>query len=612
MKQMLLKGLLALLALTLCCLPALAEEAASPLKYTMELSTNRFTGPADITVTIKVTNDTDTDMPGPVALYYPDGTMVQEFGSPTLAAGQTQSWTGTWSVTQEQLDEGRIVFALRWYTYDEEGNLKPDGDNFSKSLIYTAAAPSVEINRIITPSIAREGQEVSVTYEIVNTGTVDISNVTIRENSAVSTSNGVIEKVTAGERATYTFTVKMGKRDITSNATITYRSGNTTETARKEDAVIKYGEIKLNASVTADKKGGVAGENVKFTITLKNTGSVDYQNVTVTDAQLGEIATGQTVAAGKTVTLEKEIAITGTTDYQFAVTGQDDAGATIETATERVSVVELDPAKAVSLTVNASADRDTIYEAPSVVRFRVDVTNNSQAEAKNVSVSASGVTLYTFDTLAPGQTRSFVRDVSVSMAGQFRFDAAVRDELDETKTFESNIVTIQHLMPTAEPTSVPVQTPVPPVYRERPTSDGMPEYVNTVEKIISVFNHAFLLLAGVCAVLSIVGSVRRVQANRRAQDHLERSSARVYDMPAPKSKEKAHKPQENGEQEEEQTVTRPIGEDNEPEVPEVKPGDDVVARDGALMEETLRQLYTRDKDKETEDKKPDDQADDQA
>lgn len=590
MKRIFLLCVTALMALALCApiFGAQAEQTTGIINYTMELSNNRFTRPEEITVTIKATNVSDQDMPGPIALYYPDGTLVQEFGSPTLAAGQSQSWTGTWQITENELNRGRLTFALRWYQYDDNGEIDQKAVDFSKTIIYVEAEPSVEVNRYITPSMAREGQEVNVTYEVINTGTVDISNVTIREHKDISKTSGVIQTVAAGERASHTFTVKMGKKDLTSSATISYRAGNSTGTLTKEETTIKYGDIKLNASLKANKKGGVAGDTVKFTLTLKNTGKADYQNVTVSDAILGEIFTGTSVPANQTVTLEKEITITGTESYQFIVSGQDAAGTSIETATERVSIVEIDPSQAISLAVEASADRDTVYELPGVVKINVKVTNNSQKEVKNVSVGTGSVTLHTFDSLQPGQTREFTRDVNISTAGQFRFDATVKDELDETQTFSSDVFQIMYAQPTTQPTDAPIVTPPAPKYQDLPTSDGLPEYVGTVEKIISVLNHIALILAAICAVLLVVGVVRRIQANRRAQDHLERSSARVYDMPAPKEK-RVRKETKDGEQD----VTRPIGEDNEPEVPEVKPGDDAIARDGALMEETLRQLYER-------------------
>lgn len=94
---------------------ALAEEEC-PIELRMELSQTRFTEPAEVTVDIAVTNVSGEDMPGPMALYYPNGKMIEEFGTPTLNAGETRTWQGTWDVTTEQLNAGKVVFAVM-YTY---------------------------------------------------------------------------------------------------------------------------------------------------------------------------------------------------------------------------------------------------------------------------------------------------------------------------------------------------------------------------------------------------------------------------------------------------------------------------------------------------------------
>lgn len=94
---------------------ALAEEAC-PIELRMELSQTRFTAPAEVAVDIAVSNVSGEDMPGPMALYYPNGKMIAEFGTPTLKAGETSTWQGTWNVTREQLDAGKVVFAVM-YTY---------------------------------------------------------------------------------------------------------------------------------------------------------------------------------------------------------------------------------------------------------------------------------------------------------------------------------------------------------------------------------------------------------------------------------------------------------------------------------------------------------------
>lgn len=530
---------LTLAALLVMGVFSVAMAAEDPIALNMDLSATRFSGPAEVTVTIRVTNTSDADMPGPLALYYPDGTYIEEFGMPVLAAGQSKTWTGTWMVTEKQIQEGRVVFAVRYTILGADGQKTVKQDSYYCAIEDAGAVAQVEINRYITPSMAGKGQKVSVIYEIANTGTIDVTDVVIRESSTVSKTNGKIALVKAGEKQTYTFTVTMGTKDLTSNANITYNAGGKPYTETLGNATIKYGNVKLSASLKADKKGGNPGETVKLTLTLKNTGKSDYENVTVTDPALGTVFSGITVQAGKTVTQEKEITIAQSASYQFTVTGTDASGTTIETATDRITVTAVDPTKAASLSVFAVVDKPTVYILPDVVTFTVSVTNNASVEAQNVTVSASNVDLYTFESIQPGQTKSFVRDVRVEMAGSFRFDARMADQLGETVTFYSDLIRITRTSPTATPSQVPITTPIKPTPEEVPTRDDLPAYMDTVQEALGIAQWVFLGIGAAALVLIVIGAVSRAanaSKSAKASDHLERDGYRDYTAAVPAKK----------------------------------------------------------------------------
>ena len=553
----------------------------------IELSSTKLAEPKDITVSIKVTNVGETDMPGPVTLYYPNGKQVEDFGSPTLTAGASKSWSGTVKVTQDHLDNGKIIFKLKYSIYNDAGELVNKTVNFGKEIEYTGAVTNVEINRTITPTTARKGQEVTVTYDVINAGNVDITDVNIKEHANISTKTGKIDSVPAGEKASYSFTATMGSKDLTSQATITYKASGKTKTEKKAAATIKYGEVKLAATLSADKKGGPIGESIKLTLNLKNSGTVDFQNLTITDPTLGELFANQTVVAGQTLTLEKDVPIAETVDYQFTVKGEDATGNAVETASERITVTAVDPSQVVVLNVEASAQPETVYTLPGTVKFHVKVTNTSAIDVQDVTVTASGVNLYTFPTILAGETREFTRDVHVSMAGQFRFDAKVKNQLNETETFESNIIRIAHELPTPEPTAAPIVTPPKPVYEQVPETDGLPEYVGTLQNALGTLYKVFMVLGAICLALLLIGVVRRIQANvqsAKAQDHLERGTYRDYTQPAPKGRK------EKKTERQPEPVLRPIGPDKEdPAIPDADATEPV--EDGELMAETLRKLY---------------------
>ena len=533
-KRFLLGLVLGLALVLLCVSAALADD---PMKVSMELSTNKFSEPKTIKVSITVTNVGDVDMPGPVKLYYPSGKQVEEFGSPTLAIGASKNWSGDWTVTQKELEAGKITFKIRYAVYsdevDEEGNntLVNKTKNFSKKIQYTGADPQIEVVRTIMPMTAQKGQEVSITYDIANTGSVDVSGVTIKENSSVSAKSGTIDSIPAGETGSYTFTTYMGTRDMTSSASISYKAGGKTFTTKVENETIKHGEVKLSATLTADKKGGAPGDTVKLTLKLKNSGTTDFTNVTVTDASLGTVFSGETIKAGETSELVKELTITESQDLQFIVKADDGTGKDVETATGRVSIIATDPTQQIVLNLEAAADRDKVYKLPGTVRFSFTVHNDSAVEVKGITVKAVDTTLYNIESIAAGESVFFVRDTDISMAGTYQFTANCKDVLGQTLSFSSNPIQITYAEPTPVPTEAPLVTPPAPATEPLPTDQPEPEWLDQAENIAGTAKWILAGIGGVLLLLLLIGAIRRGKSrsdSKKAMDHLDGATYREY------------------------------------------------------------------------------------
>jgi len=533
-KCLLLALVLGIALVLLCASAALADD---PMKVSMELSTNKFSAPKSITVSITVTNVGDVDMPSPVTLYYPSGKKVEEFGSPTLAVGASKNWSGQWTVTQKELEAGKITFKIKYSVYSDEvdengeNTLVNKTKNFSKKIQYTGADPELEIERTIMPQTAQKGQEVSVTYEITNVGPVDVSGITIKENTTISTKSGTIDSIAAGETGKYTFTAVMGTKDLTSNATISYKAGGKTFTSKVDSATVKYGEVKLSATLTADKKGGAPGDTVKLTLKLKNSGTTDFTNVTATDAALGTVFSNEKVPAGETLALEKELTITETQDIQFTVKGEDGTGKEVETATGRINVIATDPTQQIVLNLEASADRDKVYKLPGTVRFSFVLHNDSAVEVKNVTVKAVETPLYSVESIPAGESVSFIRDTEVSMAGSYQFTASCKDVLGQTLNFDSNAIPIAYAEPTPVPTEAPLVTPPAPATEPLPTDQPEPEWLDQAEGVAGIAKWILAGVGGLLLLLLLIGAVRRGKSrsdSKKAMDHLEGATYRDY------------------------------------------------------------------------------------
>ncbi len=620
-KRLWLAAALGLVLALLCAGSALA--ATNSLDFKMELNSSEFFEPKTITISFTVTNTGSSAMPGPVKLFYPDGKQVEEFGEPVLSAGASKNWTGEWTVTKDELVAGKISFKVVYTDYNDAGEPKESAVSVSKHIQYKGGEPKINVNRTILPQVAQEGQDVSIIYEITNSGPSDITGVTIQENAA-GKEKAAVGEIKSGDTAKHTFTVTMKKKDITSQATVTYKSGGKTYTSKVEAAVIKFGKVNLTATLSADKKGGIPGDTVKLTLKLKNSGTTDFSDVLVTDEKLGIVFSGQTVKAGETVSLEKDLTITETQELLFTVRGNNGAGGEIETATGKVKITAKDPNQDIVLDVEAVPDRTEVYQIPGgIVSFRITVTNKSAVDVENVVVRAVDQTLYTFEKIPAGESKYFVRDTEITMPGIFQFTANVKDQLGETVSFKSNETEIQLTDPPAEPTPTPVVVPtrppeitVPPqlaaLTDENINPDLLDEIIRAdydnvdpddqarVDEIVRAFrnqedeekldqidevaNRAKWILAAVAGVLFLlllIGAVRRIMLkgqSAKALDHLDGGSYRDYSaMPKGRRRSEIN----NGAAAEKQEA-QPVPQQTEKPV-----------QSSEVMAETLQRLYAR-------------------
>ena len=257
----------------------------------------------------------------------------------------------------------------------------------------------------------------------------------------------------------------------------------------------------------------------------------DITEITATDATLGTVFSDETVKAGETIGLEKEVTITENMDLQFTVKGEDGTGKQIETATGRVSIIATDPTQQIVLNLEANADRDKVYKLPGTVRFSFTVHNDSAVEVKGIQVKAVETTLYNIESIPAGGSFSFVRDTDVSMEGTYQFTATCKDVLGQTLTFDSNPIKISYAEPTPVPTEAPLVTPPAPATEPLPTDQPEPEWLNQAEDIAGIAKWILAGIGGVLLILLLIGAIRRGKSrseSKKAMDHLEGATYRDY------------------------------------------------------------------------------------
>ncbi len=488
-------------------------ESVDPIKATIQSSPEKVDGVRELDISITITN-VGNETSGAIVLFSPDGKRVLDFGEKgeiTLAEGSSKTYTGKWTLKQSDLESGEIKYYIKYPIKQADGSESTQNKFLSAKFEYTKVSSDVNITREITPLAAKKGQEVSVVYTITNNGTEAIRNFHITENSSISKEGKSLASIPAGEEKKITFTVKMGTKNLRSAGKATWKIGNESKSKTFDSATITYGEAKLSAKLTSSETGILAGSNVVLSLALNNTGTVAYTNINVTDATLGEVFSGESLAAGASLTLDKEITVESASKYQFIVTATDATGETVEIKTGTVEIKTILESEQLSLSVSAVADKDVFYDDGGRIKFTISVTNNSLSDAKNVTVFERDVNVYTFALISPGQTKTVARDFTLTQSGKYRFDARARNKINEMLTFEGNEIYIEVIAPTAVPIVI-TPSPLPPLVTLAPkTWEDAPASFESTGKLL---NTLAMITGGIAAVLlTTVGLSLALRAN---------------------------------------------------------------------------------------------------
>lgn len=268
---------------------------------------------------------------------------------------------------------------------------------------------------------------------------------------------------------------------------------------------------------------------------------MDFSDIRVTDATLGEVFSNQELKAGDTLNLTKDITIQETAQYQFNVMAMDATGNEVTASTDAVAVTAMNADDVLNLTLTASADQTEVYGNPANVHFTLVLQNDSNVDAKNVKVSHGDTELATFDSIPKGESRTINRDAALSYSGKYQFTVTANDPLDNALTFQSNEMQIAVYAPTpapATPTPPPVPTaepsfvPATVIPIRDPSIGAVPKAIQNV--LLPLLILAGVVLVAVC-VLLLIATKRRADQKRAsdaAYDHLERAKRRDYITPA--------------------------------------------------------------------------------
>ena len=521
-------GIATLLAMLMLALCGAAAADADPIRVSSLSEPQSVISEQDVSITIKIYNSSQTDMQEEITLFNPQGISVEKYSG--LKGEQSVTYTGKWHVTQDQIEKGKISYYIQ-YTVDTGSGPQKATRTVPVTIQTEEAAPQLTATYSVSPASAREGQSVTLSYTLSNTGNVELRNIVIK-NEGVSKEELAQPSLSVGEKVTLTDTFTMGSKELVSKPSISYQAADSKKTLTISDMArktITVAENGLEASLSAKNAEDVyPGEQVALTVAIKNTGSQAYTGLTATLSD-GTVAFSD-VELGAGASYEKEIEWTAAQNATLSVTvsGSDGSGEDVSVVSNEVSVTTQDVSRALLLNVYADAAQTVITSEPAVVRFGVVVENVGETDAATLTITQAGTTVAKIPSLPSGESRTVVFDVETSIAGKFQFVVHGKDVDGNERTFESGILEIAYVAPTPTPTAVPTPTPVPPTPSPVPTATPAPSLGELIAQKVNpvvLYSIAGVLAALLVAVLAISGvtSARRKKRMAQAIDTIELS-----------------------------------------------------------------------------------------
>ena len=513
-------GITTLLAMLMLALCGAAAADADPIRVSSLSEPQSVISEQDVSITIKIYNSSQTDMQEEITLFNPQGISVEKYSG--LKGEQSVTYTGKWHVTQDQIEKGKISYYIQ-YTVDTGSGPQKATRTVPVTIQTEEAAPQLTATYSVSPASAREGQSVTLSYTLSNTGNVELRNIVIK-NEGVSKEELAQPSLSVGEKVTLTDTFTMGSKELVSKPSISYQAADSKKTLTISDMArktITVAENGLEASLSAKNAEDVyPGEQVALTVAIKNTGSQSYTGLTATLSDGTVAFSGVELGAG--ASYEKEIEWTAAQDTALSVTvsGSDGSGEDVSVVSNEVSVTTQDASRALLLNVYADAAQTVITSEPAVVRFGVVVENVGETDAATLTITQAGTTVAKIPSLPSGESRTVVFDVETSIAGKFQFVVHGKDVDGNERTFESNILEIAYVAPTPTPTAVPTPTPVPPTPSPVPTATPAPSLGELIAQKVNpvvLYSIAGVLAALLVAVLAISGVTSAKRKKRMAQ-----------------------------------------------------------------------------------------------
>lgn len=422
-------------------------------KFSVRVNPTSVLGPQNVNITIDIltVGEDINDV-----VLYKASTKLEEYG--TIIAGEAKKYTGSVSVSEAEIGDNKLVFTM---TYSMGGQSKQIV--VKKSVVKKAPTQSLDKSFSVDRAIIPEGQQIGFLFTFVNTGTKTISDLKVRDsnlNGGSWLSGGIT--VAAGETRIISFKHTMSK-NITVKPELRYTVGGKTYDESFTSKDLKIVDDDVEVTVEASTTTPAPGEEVKFTVRMKNNGNVYLKNLKLYNHNnelvrlSGSILRSGDAASAVTYAVFKE-----SDSVQFDITAEDSYGSVYSHASNIIEIsvpIDFNPD---DLTISAEPEFTSLAE-PGLATFDVLLTNNSEYGLYDIRIidTRTGDELATIPHLEKGERLVRV-ETQINESRDISFEVEAFDADENLHSADTNAEPISMTVLGTEPTEAPAEATATP------------------------------------------------------------------------------------------------------------------------------------------------------
>jgi len=384
----------------------------------------------------------------------------ESFNLPSLRPGMGHLFMATHTITQGDMDAGKVINLATVAAIDHEGTSLYASDRDTIYLDAGSVNPALTVLK--TPDRERYasiGEVITYTLEVSNAGNLTLYSINLEDDLTGDTWS--IGQLAPGEGATYmtTYTVLQEDMDrgfVRNQALAAGDDPQGNPVAGSATAVVLVDPDALNPSISIEKAAdreyfAAVGDVITYTLVVTNTGNLTITGIVIGDDLTGDDWTIERLAPGESevfttsYTIDQADMDRGFVRNTAMASGNDPSDEPVSDTDEAEVVVDPDALNP-SLSIDKAADREYFAAVGDVIIYTLVVTNTGNLTITGI-VIGDDLTgdAWTIEQLSPGEQgvysttytigqadmdRGYVRNVA-SASGQDPSDDTVSDTDEE-------------------------------------------------------------------------------------------------------------------------------------------------------------------------------------